>query len=522
MNAPTRYQLYPAQRPLVALGLVLLFGAILRFAFHGDQVLLQSVLTAHDAHIVGEGFGYVLRDGIESSPALAAATNGDKILIIAVGLVYRFLGVSAFTSAIIPASISLLTALTLWAIGKHTVNEITGLLAAFLWLILPIGIFSSTQLLSVHFYLLLNLLAVHFYLRAKSGTKKAYFLWAAAIIAIGLWLHWTYALATAAFLLINFIGNTWPNLLAKRILVASLVLTPLAYVYVSQSGTQALDLLHLSRMIEENLIFLPLLVLAGVSVSMTQADEKIKFLVHLFATKLAFFFAISEWIAADPILLTLGTSSYWLDVITPGLLLISWALSSKLGEAYTQKLLIAISIIGSFVVLGLHSSAGLLTISRISFGLTLLGYACVIALWNSEQSQSIRTAVSGLVVLLVLGSFAITDLYWQSYSHLSRNTSQMLQSLPAGSQATLYGEGEIVFPMLSYQAGFDDSVQVGNTTVTLMILSDVETDEIPSGSYVAMTTLHRDFIFGLPPTNWKQIQQIGEGETELLVFHVEN
>ncbi len=506
----------------MVLGAVLLFGVLLRFAFYDDQVLLQSVLNAHGAYVVGEGFGYVLKNGVEASPVLLAATNADKLLLIGTGLVYRFLGVNALTSAIIPVGASLLIALTLWAIGKHAVNEATGLLAAFLWLFMPLGVFSSTQSVSMHFPLLLNLLAVYFYLRAKSSTKKAYFVGAAAIVAVGLWLQWTYALAIAALLLVDFVSNAWPNRLARRLFVALLVLAPIAYIYVSQTGGHALSILHLSRMIEENLIFLPLLILAGVSTYTVQADERIKFLMLWFATKLAFFFASSQWIAADPIVATLGTASYWLDVVTPGLILISWVLSNKLGETSTKNLLIILSVTGSIVVFSLHSSAVLLTVSRIAFGLTILGYAFVIGFWNSPRSQSIRVATNGLLVLLLLSSFSIIDSYWQSYRHLSENTNQTVKSLPSGSEATLYGQEEVVFPMLSYQAGFNNTMQVADTTITLVNLADVTVDEIPRGSYVAMTTFYRDFIFGLPPANWKQVQQIGEGETQLLVFHVQN
>lgn len=499
--------------PLVA---VLLLGVLLRAVYYSDQVLFESVQAAKNSSSIAQTLD---EDVVQAIRELRTSPRADRILLPPTALLFRLFGITATSSAIGPIISSLLAALLLWATGKLMFSNGAGLIGALLWLILPAGVFLSTQLLATNFLVPLNILVVCAYLYAKSRGSSRLYVFAAFLAALGLWLHWLHMLASVVFIILDILSSNSRLKNYKDYIIPSLLLLTVLYLLASQTGNEALQVLYLTRLIEENLILLPLIVLCAAYAASTKEAANLQSLLLWFGTKLLIMVAGAHWIIADSLVGTIGVAAYWLDLLVPGMLLVGWALNKKLDEAQTI-IWVPIICAGIAVLLLAGQANWLMTVSRIAFGLTLLLFMFLLAFWNAAKT---KFKPVGLLFLtfFVLGSLTLNNWYWLSYRQAHDNTRQLVDNIAHGEKATLFVQEEELMTRLSYLAGFRPfPVQVEQTSLTFELVTADQSAGLPAGSYTAMSAHYRDFEFGAPLASWEPVDVYGTGPTQLLLFRV--
>lgn len=505
----------PRRSKLLALAAVLIVGTLLRVAFYSDQLLLEGVEVAESANSIGQ---LLTSDQLQALQAVRSSNRIDRPLLIATSFVFSLIEVTAMSSAIVPILSALIVGLLLWAIGRLVLSDGAGLMAAFLWLILPAGVFTSTQLIPQTFLLPLNLLVIYLYLFAKiNGDSRAY-VSSALFTVLGLWLHWPTMLASALFIGLDV---TLPKSLIKKsyLLIVLLCITVL-YLLASATGGDALNIVYLSRLIEENLVILPLLALCIAHFASAKEMQQTQWLGDWFAIKLLVMLATAGWISTDPIVETIGISTYWLDLMLPGALLIGWALNNKFGEKQTLASLPFICFGVGFLSLWAGDTAWLMAASRIAFGLGFFLYILLLGFWNSAEKQ-LKTTILLFLTFFTIGSLHINQWYVLSYSSARDNTRQLIAMLTEGDRATVFIQEEDLRVRMSYLLGFKSPpVQIGDATLNFELATADQSSGFPSGSYTAMSAHYRDFEFGAPLANWEPVAIFGTGPRQLLLFRV--
>lgn len=514
-NRPSRLSL----RSLGSLLTVLLLGLTLRAVFYVDQVLLESVALAEQAYNL-TFFPFSSEQIVQTLREIRGIEGSSRLIVAAVGLVYDLFGVSPLTSTLIPSLSALLLAVTLYAIGNLLHREATGLLAAFLWLILPVSVFLSGHLLPTLPIILISTLAVYFYLRGKVYQAWIFYLLSGLLLLTGLWLQWTYVMASAVFIGWDLLGTTLSNSQKKYVAISLLAATVL-FLLVGQNGTAALEQFYLTRVIEENLFLFPLLALSASYVATTKQSQRPSELVNWLAINAVFLLAGARWTAADPLVATLGLSTHWLNFLAPGTLLIAWTLDHRWDGRITAHTISLLCTAGIILLLFAAQSPAMLTASRIALGLTLVAFAALLIFWNAAK-PFFQAALLCLLALILLGTFSTLHDYWLSYRTQSDNARAVLATLSSRNQATLFIGGEELLPRFKYMVGFQPMpAQIGDLTLTMAKLRDEQAEELPPGAFVIMSKPYQDFSFGSPPQSWLLIQETqGQANEKLLLFQV--
>src|SRR3972149_10492111 len=151
---------------LVILGLTL----VVRLSFAEGPLFDDSLTIAGDAKAL-YSFDYsypepgIFANGKDFLRELRTLPAESWPITAAVGLLYTMFGVSDLTSVLPALLASLLCAYLIYVLGVQMFDEATGLLAAFLWAVLPLSIFLSINLLPPLPLIAINLLAVAIFFR---------------------------------------------------------------------------------------------------------------------------------------------------------------------------------------------------------------------------------------------------------------------------------------------------------------------------------------------------------------------
>lgn len=146
--------------PLAA---IVLLAAELRLIFRTGMVHIDSLVYAHMASDLVHGIGWLSSEGL---PRWATARVG---LYGPVALFYALFGANGVTTFAWPFICSLFGIVCAYGIGRKLAGEVAGLLAAFLWAVLPTDVAAATALLGDGPIAALGIGAVFFLLLAESA-----------------------------------------------------------------------------------------------------------------------------------------------------------------------------------------------------------------------------------------------------------------------------------------------------------------------------------------------------------------
>lgn len=150
----------------IPLAVILLVAAELRLLFRTGMVHLDSLVYAHLARNVADG---VLTLRYDTVPLWATVRAG---LYGPVAALYALFGTSTVTTFAWPFACSILGVACAYAIGRRLAGESAGLLAAFLWAVLPTNVAAATALLGDGPIAALSMAVVLFLLIAESSVGR--------------------------------------------------------------------------------------------------------------------------------------------------------------------------------------------------------------------------------------------------------------------------------------------------------------------------------------------------------------
>lgn len=152
---------------VLPLAAILLLAVELRLIFTAGMVQLDSLAYVHLARN--------LTDGAHTGAALSPWTTTRIGLYGPVAVLYALFGVSDLTTLAWPFACSLFGIICAYGVGRILDGEAAGLLAAFLWAVLPTNVAAATALLGDGPIAALSIAVVFFVLVAESvrGFKRA-------------------------------------------------------------------------------------------------------------------------------------------------------------------------------------------------------------------------------------------------------------------------------------------------------------------------------------------------------------
>lgn len=147
----------------IPLGAILVLAVELRLLFRTGMVHVDSLVYTHLARNLAHGIGWFTDGGTTRWAMVRTGLYGP------VALFYAVFGANEVTTFLWPFACSLLGIVCAYGIGRKLAGEVAGLLAAFLWAILPTDIAAATALLGDGPIAALSMAAVFFLLVAESA-----------------------------------------------------------------------------------------------------------------------------------------------------------------------------------------------------------------------------------------------------------------------------------------------------------------------------------------------------------------
>ena len=509
-------------RYLLIVLLIFLLGIWLRVAFFRGMVFDESISIAEEAwelftaNPISGSFMQFLR-------ALKNIPSSNILPVFVSGLLYQLFGVSDIWSVIFPILSSLLVGGFLYSFGSLWHSRSVGLLALFFWLMLPINVFLSSNLLPVLPLIALNTLTVLMYLLGRKHHSWIYFVLAGATLLSGLIFSWAYALPNVVFVGYDLLKNQH-FVEIKKIGIGLFAIVTL-YMLIPPNGAMALNLYYLVPLVFENLFLFPLLILALVYVFSLPRDKRPTDLLIWLAAKAIWLVIGARWISMDPLIETIGISGYWLDLLVPGLVLLAWLFVGRLGERLIFKIVSLASIGLFFFVLFLSIfetlPPWLFTVSRISVGIAFLLIFLFGAAWNSSIKKQIVFFSLFLLTFLV-GGWTITNDYWRSYQHTVEDSLDVLTTLETNGEVILFVGEYNLSSRFKYETGFGNPTEFPNLSLTVADLTQGNANSLPNGSYVVMSDSYKNLVFGMEPENWSLEQEIQNSNQQKLFLYKVN
>lgn len=213
--------------------LILLLAVELRLLFRTGLADIDALVYSQFARNMADG---IFRLNYEGVPFSATARVG---LYGPVAVLYALFGSSDVTTFAWPFICALLGVAFAYGIGRKVAGESAGLLAAFLWAVLPTGVAASTALMGDGPIAALSMGVVYFLLVAESATGPRFFgALAAGLVCLLVGLASKPAISLlVVFLVVYAIWKRPKNRLAWLGLGAALIGLLLAYsVYTSQTS----------------------------------------------------------------------------------------------------------------------------------------------------------------------------------------------------------------------------------------------------------------------------------------------
>lgn len=470
-------------------------------------------------------------DNIDSDPGIFAHTkaflrelrslpSASWPVTVGLGLFYTLFGVSDLTSIFPGLVAALFTGIIIFILGAQMFDEATGLLAAFLWAILPLGIFLSINILPIVPLVALNLLAMTlFFLASRESAWKGYLPAALVTAGMGLGVDWTIFLPTVFFMIL-FLLRRWQMPKLATVGFALGLLTLVVFLFPGV-GAAAAELYGLNLLLFDNFLVVPLFVISLVFVAGSKRDLPTHFILLWLAVKAAFVFIAASYILQDPWLQTIGFSGYWIDLIPPVLIVISLQFVRRFNSLQIKKMLLGIGSVVTLVFLFLIPvspfPAGLATISRISVGAAFLGIFLYLAFWRKERQFANFLLLGALLILLTIGSPSIANNYVNSYIDPLRDAREVRSILRLlDDDPVIFIGDDLIYERLYYFGGFQNlqTMDEGDST-SIYLLNPNRSSEAPEGAYVLVSFRYMNFVLGIAPSNWDLIREFsvtsGEG-----------
>ncbi len=507
---------------------VLFLGFLNRLVFANGLFFDQSLQTAKSAwylfsfESLNDGsLPSVLAQGKEFLQEANNLPNEYRPLSIALGLIYKLFGVNDTTSILPSLVASILAGLLVYLLAKSWFGAATGLLACFFWASLPIDIFLSISLLPVVPLIFGSLLAIYLFDRASKVHSWPIYLGSFLIVLLGLTVDWTFYLPTVFFLGYLFLQRFDLNF--KKI-ERILWVVALACIFLSQIGGDAIDLYNLFLLVFDSFLILPLLLLSLVYAARVTSETPLRLVLLWLAIKAAFIFIAAPWIAQRPIVSTIGMSGYWLDLMLPALILISWQFGKRVGLQRVKSLVFAISPSGLFGLLIFYLIPSsflnaLLTASRISVGLTFFCVFLYLAFWNKRKTRSLLFAA--LIIFFLLATPSIVNTYVESYSYSVKDSGEVVTLLSTfdGDIQMFIGD-ESIYERFLYLSGYQPAHLLNaTTTLTLDLLSENRPESVPVGSYILFSDDYLKFVLGTTPSTWSIVKEISSSDQQKLFLY---
>ena len=429
---------------------------------------------------------------------------------VVLGLLYMVFGVSDLISILPGLMASLFAGFLIYMLGVHMFDEATGLLAAFLWAILPLSVFLSINLLPILPLVAINLLAVTLFFQAARHRAWGGYLPAAVVTALGLVLDWTLFLPTAFFMALYGLKR-WKIPDLRTIGIGLLVL---AVFLLPDVGAATADLYGLNLLLFDNFLILPLFVISLVFAAGLKRDLPLNFLLLWLAVKAAFIFMAAPFILQRPLLQTIGFSGYWLDLVPPVMILISFQFTRRFDSLQIKRMLLSIA---SFATVGLIFlipvsllPAGLVTASRISVGAAFLCIFLYLAFWKKDRPLGNVLLLSALLTFFTLASPSIINNYVASYIYPVEDAREVKATLLSLDQDLVVFVGDdFVYERLLYSGGYQNPQSLNeNNSAWVYLLNANRPSEVPEGAYVLVSSDYLDFVLGITPANWSLIQEL--------------
>jgi len=444
---------------------------------------------------------------------------------VVLGSLYTVFGVSDLISILPGLAASLLAGFFIYFLAAQLFDETTGLLAAFLWAIVPLSVFLSVSLLPVVPLVAMNLLAAALFFRAVQTPAWGTYLPAAFVAAVGLVLDWTFFLPTAIFMALYTIQRL--KIPKWKPVGNGLGLLVLATAFLPGVGAAASELFNLNLLLFDNFIMLPLLAIGLVFVASVKRDLPIHFLLIWLAVKAAFVFISAPYILQRPLLQTIGFSGYWLDLIPPVLILIAFQFARRYDSQQIKRVLLGIgatAILGSiFLILTPSFPAGFATISRISVGVAFLCIFLYLAFWKKGRPLGNISLLGALLTFLLLASLSIVNDYVGSYVYPVEDAREVRATLKAldGDPVVFVGD-DFVYERLLYLGRYQNPQALDESdSASVYALNPNRSGEVPGGAYVVVSSQYLGLILGIPPANWEVVQEFSHSSQQtLILYHV--
>lgn len=153
----------------IPFALILLLAVELRLLFRTGLADIDALVYAHLARNFSDGIFRLSYDGLPFSAVARVGLYGP------VAALYALFGANDVTTMVWPFACSLLGIICAYGLGRRLAGEAAGLLAAFLWAVLPTGVAAATALMGDGPIAGLSIGVVFFLLLAEStrGFKRA-------------------------------------------------------------------------------------------------------------------------------------------------------------------------------------------------------------------------------------------------------------------------------------------------------------------------------------------------------------
>lgn len=443
----------------------------------------------------------------------------------ALGLLYTLLGVNDLVS-ILPTLVgSLLACFLIYSLAARLFDQATGLLAAFLWAILPLGVFLSNNLLPVLPLIAIDLIAIYLFFVASTTHSRPAYLLATILVALGFAFDWTFFLSTAVFMILFTAQQK--QIPYSRILTLAVGLVTVFLILLPGNGAAAAELFSLNLLLFDNLLFLPLLIISLMFAASAKQTFSLRFLLPWLSLKAGFVLIVAPWILEKPWLNTIGFSGYWLDIITPALILISFQFARRVASFQVKRILFGISVLATLglFILALFSSfpAELLTISRISVGVVFLCIFSFPFLWQSSKSQRNALLFGTLILFLSLAAPSIVHNYAGSYVYLADDARDVRSFITLlNEDVNLFVANEPLYERFRYLNEFQPELSLSNShALTVALLNHHELEDLPQGSYVVTSDFFLGYAIGTIPDNWVLLSVFENFDQQrLILYHV--
>lgn len=479
----------------IALLVVVLLGLALQLVFPTGMPFEQNIDHAK--------FGWQLANFFQQEGGFSKIgiwfTQPSKIVHIPVALAYLLWGINDTTSVLYPMVSALVSIVIIFFIGKKLYGQESGLLAAFLWSVLPLRVFYSTTLLWVLPVITLNFIAV--YCLALPHQRSRWIKLGIGLASVLAALYLSFALSMGMVILIIYIKlekhlKRFPN-----IMKVLLTLGAIGILFQALQGDSALLIYQSFLLVQENIVLIPLLIFSIIWFS-KQPDEVSKLPLVWISMMAISVFIISSSLQADPVFINLGSSALWLAFLAPITLIIGQYLSARIDK-YTDLWILLIGLLLIGMISGYYLLPDLvqdmLTFSRIATGISFL-LIWLILLSGTDRLIYNRVGIVLLLTLIGAASLAQSQEYQASYSHRSKVYDEMyfqLKTLPA---LPLVVESEMVKERFDYLGKFESEGQFMGYSMVIGPRKYQNKD-----AHVIISEEYNKYVLVLVPYNWELI-----------------